>query len=162
MKTTPKPFLIALIPLLAAVLGNSTGKLPEPCLGEAEVTEVVGFEVRVLREGTLSAGEHIVCAYQATDADLGAFISIVVAPASEGEQMLTEVRSAAKTFLGEQAEAEAIAVGERGYAYSSARSSAAAAVAGKRVYFVDVSAFGLGSIGVKEDAMIKLLTRVID
>lgn len=142
--------------------GGSTSGLPQPCLEAAEVTEAVGFEVQVLREGTLSAGEAVICAYQATDTELGAFISIVVAPASESEQMLTEVRSAAKTFLGEDAEAETIDVGDGGYAYGSAHKSEAAAVAGARVYLVDISALGTASIGAKKDAMIEILTKVID
>lgn len=140
--------------------GGSISSLPQPCLEAAEVTEVAGFEVQVLREGTLSAGETVICAYQATDTELGAFISIVVAPASEGEQMLAEVRSAAKTLVGTQA--EAINVGDGGYAYGSAHKSEAAAVAGARVYLVDVSVLGMASIGAKKDAMIEILTKVID
>lgn len=142
--------------------GGSTSSLPQPCLEAAEVTEAVGFEVQVLREGTLSSRDMVICAYQATDTELGAFISIVVAPASESEQMLTEVRSAAKTFLGEEAEAEAIDVGERGYAYGSANKSEAAAVAGDRVYLVDVTSFALASIGSKKDAIVEILKKVID
>lgn len=98
----------------------------------------MNFEVRVLPEGTRSFGEAHMCAYQGTGPSANAFISISVQPMDPQENPVAEVRSAAKTFLGAQAEAEPIAVGDGGYAYGADTKSEAAARKGNRVFHVEV------------------------
>ena len=142
--------------------GSSSDGIPKPCLKEADIANAVGFQVGVMRgDMTRSFGEHVICTYQARDAKLGdTFVSINVAPASKGNEVLEEVRSSAKTHLGKQAEAEAIDVGERGYAYGGAWNSEAAAIAGGRVYHVGVGSVNV-KIGDKKAAVIRILKMMI-
>ena len=140
---------------------SSDGGIPTPCLKEADITSAIGFQVRVIRETTRSFGEQVSCNYQVTDdkaPKLGAFVAINVAPASKGNEFLERVRSGAQTIAGKQA--EAIDVGERGYAYGGDSMSEAAAIAGGRVYHVGVSSLER-SIGDKKDALILILKKVI-
>jgi len=141
--------------------GSSSDGIPTPCLKEADIANAVGFQVRVIRETTRSVGEHVSCNYQVTDdkaTKLGAFVAINVAPASKGNEFLERVRSGAQTIAGKQA--EAIDVGERGYAYGGNSMSEAAAIAGGRVYHVGMSSLER-SIGDKKDALILILKKVI-
>lgn len=141
--------------------GSSSDGIPTPCLKEADITNAIGFQVRVIRETTRSVGELVSCNYQVTDdkaTKLGAFVAINVAPASKGNEFLERVRSGAQTIAGKQA--EAIDVGERGYAYGGDSMSEAAAIAGGRVYHVGVSSLER-SIGDKKDALILILKKII-
>ncbi len=141
--------------------GSSSDGIPTPCLKEVDISNAIGFQVRVIRETTRSVGQHVSCNYQVSDdqaTKLGAFVAINVAPASKGDEFLERVRSGAKMIAGKQA--EAIDVGERGYAYGGDSMSEAAAIAGGRVYHVGVSSLER-SIGDKKDAVILILKKVI-
>jgi len=142
-------------------VGTSSDGIPAPCLNEADIGNAIGFQVRVVRETTRSVGEHVSCNYQVNDekaTKFGAFVAINVAPASKGDEFLERVRSGAQTIAGKQA--EAIDVGERGYAYGGNSMSEAAALAGGRAYHVGVSSLE-HSIGDKKDALIQILKKVI-
>ncbi len=101
------------------------------------------------------------CAYQATDLP-GVYVSISVQPADADpdEDPIVQLRSAAKTLLGSQAEAERIEVGDGGFAYGSASRSEAAARRGNRVFHADIGSTGAG-LGDKKAAAIALLQYVV-
>jgi hypothetical protein len=129
------------------------------CLGATDVSQTVGFPVRVLAAGTRAYGPVETCAYQGSEsADV--FVSLSVGPVDPKDDPLARVQSAAKTFLGAQAEADRIAVGDGGYAYGSTGKSEAAARKGDRVYHVDIGAMG-STIGDKKAAVITLLQRIV-
>jgi hypothetical protein len=127
---------------------------PEACLKETDIAEAVGFEVRKIGGGY---GRGFLCSYEATDGR--ANVSYMELAASQSEQLLDELRSSAKP-LG--AEVETINVGERGYAYGSNSGSRGIAVAGNRVFSVEVSPTGMGPrLDAKKDAVIELLRKLI-
>jgi hypothetical protein len=99
------------------------------------------------------------CAYQATESP-GTFVSVSVQPADPSEDPIAEVKSAAKTFLGSQMEAERIDVGDGGYAYGSASKSEAAARKGDRVFRAEITSTGGAGEGSKA-AVVGLLQRVV-
>jgi len=127
---------------------------PEACLKETDIAEAVGFEVRKIGGGY---GRGFLCSYEATDGR--ANVSYMELAASQSDQLLDEMKSTAKP-LG--AEVETINVGERGYAYGSNSGSRGIAVAGNRVFSVEVSPTGMGPrLDAKKDAVIELLRKLI-
>jgi hypothetical protein len=85
---------------------------------------------------------------------------VSVQPADPSQDPIAEVRSAAKTFMGSQTEAECIDVGGGSYAYESASRSEAAARKGDRVFRADITSTGGGGGGTKA-AAVGLLQRVV-
>jgi hypothetical protein len=132
------------------------------CPDASFIGTTIGFPVRSMPEASRSEPGTLLCAYQATDPALGAFVSIAVAPLSPGEDAMSEVRESAKTFLGEQAEADAIDVGERGYAYGSMSKSEAAAIRASQVYRVDVTSSSSTRLGDRKAAVVAILRKVVD
>ena len=126
---------------------------PEACLKETDIAGVVGFEVRRIGGGY---GRGFLCSYEATDGR--ANVSYMELAASQSDQLLDELRSAAKPS---GAEVEKINVGERGYAYGSNSGSRGIAVAGNRAFYVEVSPTGMGRLGDKKDAVIEMLRKLI-
>lgn len=131
------------------------------CPDAATVSETVGIAVRAFPAGTMTQGPSVICAYEATDRSTGTFVSLVIEPASEADKAFDEVRSAARAFLGQGAEADAIDVGERGLAYGASSKSEAVAVAGGRLYRVDVTSTGQAELGDRKAGLVLLLKRVI-
>jgi hypothetical protein len=109
----------------------------------------------------MEQGGTMICAYEATDRALGAFVSLVIGPASESAKAFEEVRTAAKTFLGQAAQADAIDVGERGLAYGAASKSEAVAVKGGRLYRADVTSTAQAKLGDRKAGLVRLLKRVV-
>jgi hypothetical protein len=129
------------------------------CPDEQFISSTMGFAVRSMPRAAAQADEGVLlCAYQATEQQVGTFVSIAVAPLTPGEDALAEVRSAAAAISGAEG-SDAIGVGERGYAYGSASKSAAAAVRTSRVYHVDVTA--TTPIGDRRAAVIAILRKVV-
>ena len=131
------------------------------CLTAEEVSDIVGVPLRVFEEGTQSAGDRWVCAYLNTGAEINTTVSLAVLPASESNAEFADLQDAAKTLLGQDAEAEAIDVGEGGFAFESMDTSEAAAVAGGRVYHVELGEVGQANIANKKEVAIQLLRRMI-
>lgn len=129
------------------------------CPDAAYVSSTIGFNVRSMSGPGGGGGGAMLCAYQATDPALGAFVSIAAAPLAPGEDPLADVRAAATTYLGARGAAEPIDVGERGYAYGSASKSEAAAIRSSRVYRVDVTA--TSAIGDRKAAVVTILRKVV-
>ena len=132
------------------------------CPDASFISTTIGFTVRSMPDASRSEPGTLLCAYQATDTALGAFVSIAVAPLSPGEDAMSEVRESAKTVLGEQADAEAIDVGERGYAYGSMSKSEAAAIRTSQVYRVDVTSTASARLGDRKAAVVAILRKVVD
>ena len=141
--------------------GTARAGAASTCPDAAFISTTIGFTVRSMPGASRSAPGTLLCAYQATDARLGAFVSIAVAPLSPGEDAMSEIRAAARTILGEQADAQPIDVGERGYAYGSASKSEAAAIRMSQVYHVDVTAAGIPRLGDKREAVVAILRKVV-
>jgi hypothetical protein len=129
------------------------------CLAADEVTRTVGFPVKVLPQGTRSYGATEICAYQAVD-NQGVLVSLTVQPEGGETDPMAGVRSGAKAFLGAQAEAEPVAIGDGGYAYGSGSKSEAAVKKGNRIYHADITA-SAGSTGDKKAAVIELLRQIV-
>jgi hypothetical protein len=139
----------------------ATGGAAPACLPAADVSRTVGFEVQELRPGSQARADYMICAYQATNAALGASVTTVLGPASASEELFAEMRESAESFLGAGKEPEAIQVGERGYAYGSKSKSEAAAVSGGRLYHAEAGGVGSASIGDKKAAMVEVLRQLI-
>ena len=140
----------------------ATARRAPSCPDAPFISTKIGFPVRAMPGASRSEPGTLLCAYQATDAALGAFVSIAVAPLSPGEDAMSEVRESAKTFLGEQADADAIDVGERGYAYGSMSKSEAAAIRASQVYRVDVTSAAAARLGDRKAAVVAILRKVVD
>ena len=129
------------------------------CPDEQFISSTIGFTVHLMpRAASQPEDGVLLCAYQAAERQVGAFISIAAAPLTPGEDALAEVRSAAAAISGADG-TDSIGVGERGYAYGSASKSAAAAVRASRVYHVDVTA--TRPIGDRKAAVIAILRKVV-
>ena len=170
MTAIPFKWLPIFTVLLASACGERGGAVaqrssapgagtPTVCPSVTDVGETAGFTVQVLAGGTRSYGPAHICAYQAT-AEAGVFVSISMAPFDPAEDPITRVRSGAKTFLGGQADAERIDLGDGGYAYGSDSKSEAAARKGDRVFHAEIASTG-GGIGAKKEAVIALLQLVV-
>ena len=105
------------------------------CPTAAEVTESVGFPVKVFPQGTRAYGQAEMCAYQGASS-ANTMISISVQPYDANEDPNVDLRASAKRLSG--AEAERIAIGDGGYAYGSKSKSEAAARKGSRVYHAEI------------------------
>lgn len=140
---------------------TSAGGAPA-CPDASFIGTTIGFAVRSMPEASRSDPGTLLCAYRAADAALGAFVSIAVAPLAPGEDAMSEVRESAKAILGEQADAEAIDVGERGFAYGSMSKSEAAAIRASRVYHVDVTSTASARLGDRKAAVVAILRKVVD
>lgn len=140
-----------------AAHGSSAASCPDA----AFISTTIGFAVRSMPDASRSEPGTLLCVYQSTDKALGAFVSIAVAPLSPGEDAMGEIRASARTVLGEQADAEPIDVGERGYAYGSASKSGAAAVRQSQVYRVDVTSMTAARLGDRKAAVVAILRKVV-
>ena len=129
------------------------------CPDAAWISSTIGFSVRSMSTPGAAGGGAMLCAYQATDPALGAFVSIAAAPLAPGEDPLADVQAAAATYVGAQGAAEPIDVGERGCAYGSGSKSEAAAIRSSRVYRVDVTA--TRAIGDRKAAVVAILRKVV-
>ena len=131
---------------------------PARCPDSQFISSAIGFAVRSMPRAASQPGDRaLICAYQATERQVGAFVSIATAPLTPGEDALAEVRSAAAAISGADG-TDSVGVGERGYAYGSASKSAAAAVRSSWVYHVDVTA--RTPIGDRRAAVIAILRKV--
>jgi hypothetical protein len=124
------------------------------CPGAGFISTTIGFAVRSMPDASRSEAGTLLCAYQSTGKAPGAFVSIAVAPLSPGEDAMAEI-------LGEQAGAEPIDVGERGYAYGSPSKSGAAAVRLSQVYRVDVTSMNGAPLGDRKAAVVAILRKVV-
>jgi len=131
------------------------------CPDAGFISTTIGFTVRSMPDASRSEPGTLLCAYQSTDKALGAFVSIAVAPLSPGEDAMAEIRASARTVLGEQADAEPIDVGDRGYAYGSASKSGAAAIRLSQVYRVDVTSVTGAPLGDRKAAVVAILRKVV-
>ena len=127
--------------------GGQSGATTRPCPGEGDVAAAVGFPVR-------SKPYKFGCYYETGDA--GTSVSIMSIDPSRADQVLEQMRSAAKPY---GAEVVAIDVGQRGYAWSSPAQSQGFAVAGDRAYMLEVVTTGGG--GDKKAAVILILKMMI-
>ena len=123
------------------------------CPTAAEVTESVGFPVKVFPQGTRAYGQAEMCAYQGASS-ANTMISISVQPYDANEDPIADLRASAKRLSG--AEAERIDIGDGGYAYGSKSKSEAAARKGSRVYHAEI----MGAPD-KKPAAVALLKRVV-
>ena len=169
---TPIRLTVALLCIGAAACGERGGGPAQggtaargpsaPSCPDAEfITTTIGFAVRAMPDAGRSEPGTLLCAYQATDKALGAFVSIAVAPIAPGEDAMAEIRGSARSVLGEQADAEPIDGGARGYAYGSASTSGAAAVHLSRVYRVAVTSMTAARLGDRKAAVVVILRKVV-
>lgn len=146
---------VAVITACGGDAGNAQVRTPaagaSACLPASEISEAVGFEVVLLDRASQVVGPRRICGYQSTDGADQTFVSTIVLPASDGEQAIQDVRAAAKTMSG--AEAEAVDLGDGGVAYTSSGRSEAVVSHGDRVYRVDLTTAGLGNRGDKDAAL---------
>ena len=138
----------------------SSGSTPPACLPAADVSSAAGLAVREFPQGSRTHGDTVVCAYQATDNELGVSVTTVVGPAAQSEDVFNEMRESVQLFLGANAEPEVIQVGERGYAYGSMSKSEAAAVSGGRLYHAEVLSSASADIGDRKDGMIEIVQKL--
>ena len=131
------------------------------CLAAAEVSRAAGLEVREFPQGTRTQDNNTICAYQATNQALGAFVTTISSPADGSEEIFTRMRTSVKLFLGSNAAPEAIPVGERGFAYGSSTKSEAAAVSNGRLYHAEVLSSASADIGDKKAGMIEIVRKMI-
>lgn len=169
---TPIRLTLALLCIGGAACGERGGGTAErgtaargasapSCPDAAFIGTTIGFAVRSMPDASRSEPGTLLCVYQSTDRTLGAFVSIAVAPLSPGEDAMAEIRASARTVLGEQADAEPIDVGDRGYAYGSASKSGAAALRLSQVYRVDVTSMTAAPLGDRKAAVIAILRKVV-
>lgn len=156
MTTVPHPahhqslvYLAAAVAVLAAcgdagstqARGAAAGS--PACLPASEISEAVGFDVVQLEHASRVIGSRTICAYQSARRPDQTFVSVTVLPASDRAEVIDDVRSAAKTMTG--TDAEVVEIGDEGFAYGSSGKSEAVAVRGDRIYRVDLTTTGLAS-----------------
>lgn len=133
------------------------------CPSASDVSAIVGLEFRDFPAGTQAVGDDFMCAYQAVDASNSLFVSLSgVGSAEYAEQTFSEMNESAELFLGNGSVAEAIPVGDRGYAYGSMSKTEAAAVAHGRLYRAEITDTegGIDLTG-KRAAMVSLVEKLI-
>ena len=93
---------------------------PARCPDSQFISSAIGFAVRSMPRAASQPGDRaLICAYQATERRVGAFVSIATAPLTPGEDALAEVRSAAAATSGADG-TDSVGVGERGVGASHA------------------------------------------
>jgi hypothetical protein len=132
------------------VFGDAT------CLSVEDVEAVVGSQVQAPVGGTLVGSSG--CAYLAVDQTSGIDVNIVTGPGLVAED---ELRSFESEGRAAQAEVTSIGVGEGGLAWASDVKSAAATVAGGRLYLVEVMSAAGQPIGDRQAQAVTLLERTI-
>jgi hypothetical protein len=169
---TPIRVMLTLLCIAAAACGDRNGRSGErapaargpaapSCPDAGFISTTIGVAVRSRPDASRSEPGTLLCAYQTTDKARGAFVSIAVAPLSPGEDAMAEIRASARAVLGEQADAEPIDVGDRGYAYGSSSKSGAAAIRQSRVYRVDVTSVTGAPLGDRKAAVVTILRKVV-
>jgi hypothetical protein len=140
--------------------GAGTGDVPAACLDEGAISAAVGFTVVLERSTLKQSADAVNCTFPAADkARLpGAYVSILVAPASFADRMLSGITTNAQNM---RTTAGPVDVGERGLAYGSPDRSEAGAVVGSRIVVVTVGTSGLSVVGGKRDAAVTLLRQVV-
>lgn len=123
------------------------------CPKAEQVSAVAGFPVAVFTPGTMKQGPAEICAYRGTQS-ANAFVSVSVQPAGSEEDPVAQLRKTAKALSG--SDAEALAVGDGGYAFGSPEKSGAIAKKGGRVFHAEIS-----GVADKKAAAIALLTQVV-
>jgi hypothetical protein len=126
------------------------------CLPVGDVEAVIGSQVRPPQGGTLVGSSG--CAYLAVDQTSGIDVNIVTGPGLVAED---ELRSFENEGRAAQAEVTSIGVGEGGMAWASDVKSAAATVAGGRLYLVEVMSASGQPIGDRQAQAVTLLERAI-
>ena len=126
------------------------------CLSVADVEAVIGSQVQPPVGGTLVGSSG--CAYLAVDQTNGIDVNIVTGPGLVAED---ELRSFENEGRAAQADVTSIGVGEGGLAWASKVKSAAATVAGGRLYLVEVMSAAGQPIGDRQAQAVTLLERAI-
>jgi len=115
----------------AGAPGRAGAAVRDACPTEAEIAAVVGTPVKRLK--------GFGCSYQSEDGNTD--VSILIAAASQGDQLLQEMRETAQSRPDAQVEPVAVA-GERAHLYGTRGQATAVAVAGGKAYWVDISSPG--------------------
>jgi hypothetical protein len=140
--------------------GAPSASAPPGCLPETDVSSALGLEVREFRAGSRTTGDTAVCAYQGTDNTLGASVTTIVGPAERAEEVFGKMKESAALFLGAGAAPQAVAVGERGFAYGGGSKSEAAAVAGGRLYHAEVVSTASANLGDKQAGLVEIVRKL--
>ena len=119
------------------------------CPSAAEVTKIMGIEVRMLAGGR--QGDMFACEYSKKEGGVTT-IAATIAPAAEAKEDLDRMAS--------NGQLEPIPVGEKGQAYGSTEKSEAAAFSSGRFYHIEITNIGLRSSNYKDPA-VALLRRMI-
>jgi len=144
----------------AATKSSPARAAKSPCPTKEQVSEAAGFEVTMrtaLEDGRIG---WIGCQYEMTGRYRGTFLEVTGDPASKADSVFGELKQATKGMKGMDAEPDKIDVGAGGLAYGSNSLSAAAAVAGPRVWQAKLEYLMSNSIGDQKDAMVRVLQLV--
>ncbi len=143
------------------------GAAPEPerprvaadgCLPEATVGELLESPARLVVNAMRSAG---MCNYT-LHADPTVHIELAVRPAQAADGIFANLQQRMKIARGQAAEAERIDVGDGGWAYGARSQSEAAARRGGKVYHARMIYSLSTTIPDRKDAMVQLVTRLME
>ena len=148
----------ALQRLAAAPESERPRAATDGCLPEATVAQAVEAPVRLFVNAVASGG---MCDY-ALQADPTVHVELTVQPERAADQIFAGLKQRVKYARGQAAEAERLGVGDEGWAYGSGSHSEAAARRGGKVYHARMRYAMNTSIPDRKDAMVQLLTRMME
>lgn len=130
-----------------------------PLLDQREISAAIGHDVVFREDYSQATGVEGVCAY--TSSDESVHVTVMAVPATFATETFQELRDAATTLTGN--DAEPIPMGDGGYAFGHLNGGEAATVAGDLLLDVEImSTSGPGDeIGNKMDAAVSLLERLL-
>jgi hypothetical protein len=127
------------------------------CIDGADISDAIGVELdQALLQGT-EADVHRVCTYASADESLAALVTVTVGSSESSDHVFQAMREGAEGVLGAGRAPEAIAIGERGYAYGSTLRSEAVTVVGDRVFHARITSGADADIGDRKAGMIEIL-----
>lgn len=100
------------------------------------------------------------CSYQ-LDEDSTVELTLSIKPATVGEMLFAGLHERAKARLGGEARADALTLGDEGWAYASASGSEAAVRKGEKVYHATVANEMAGLTPSLKEEMIRLVSAMI-
>jgi hypothetical protein len=130
----------------------------EGCLPETTVGELVESPARLVVNAMRAAG---MCSYT-LQADPTVQIELAVQPAQAADELFATLRQRVKIARGQSAEAEPLDVGDGGWAYGAGSQSEAAARRGGKVYHARMIYSLSTTIPDRKDAMVQLVTRMME
>jgi len=147
----------------AASPSDAGGDAPK-CFSAADVKRAMGIDVVDLTRGMRKYGTFWNCGYVPANATTlpGVSVQLTVASAAEADETFERLTRAMRIARGQNAQPDALQIGDRAIAYGTPSGAVASAVAGDQLYIVETMYGTAGpAFTDKKDATIALLRKSI-